>query len=64
MRGTVSEDMGGMVLEDSSDIGMMASWNSRATVAFLGAGRELISRWLDRPLIADNCNSKSGHCKN
>ena len=62
MGGTVSEDTRGMVLVDSS--GMMGSWNSRATIAFLGTGRELISRWLEWSLIANDCNSKSGHCKN
>ena len=62
--------MGCTVLEDRSEearseLGMMDSLEIKgATVAFLGAGRELISRRLEPPLITGECNPKTGYCKN
>jgi hypothetical protein len=54
-----SEEMGGTALEDRSDMGMMCSLETLgATVAFLGAGRELISQRLEPPLIADDYTAR------
>ena len=53
------EEMGGTALEDRSDMGMMCSLETLgATVAFLGAGRELISQWLEPPLVADDYTAR------
>ena len=53
------------VLEATSDLGITGSLDQSlgATVAFLGAGRELISRRLEPPFIPGECNPKTGYCK-
>src|SRR5674476_1310344 len=53
------------VLEATSDLGMTGSLDKSlgTTVAFLGAGRELISRRLEPPFIPGECNPKTGYCK-